>query len=156
MRTLRLSHLGPGMSPSAKKPARKKKSVAKKSAAKRTKKQAAPKPSPSIGDYLRAQRNLADKSVRKVAEQAGIPTSVLSEIERGIRVPSQAILGSLAGALRLSADTLNLQAGVLDPQDADEASVVLEIQRDPHLTDRQADILIDIYRTFRALEDEEY
>ncbi len=146
------------MSPRAKSTA--KKTAKKAKAVRRPAAKAAPKAadqgSASIGDYLRRQRNLADKSLRKVAEQAGISSSVLRDIEKGIRKPSQAILGSLAGALRLSADTLNLQAGVLDPQDADESGVVLEIERDPLLTERQAEILIELYRTFRTVNDDEF
>lgn len=110
--------------------------------------------SPSLGEYLRRQRNLANKSLRKVADQTGIPSSLLGDIERGIRKPSRAILGSLAGALRLSAETLFLQAGVIDPQGADESDVVREIERDPRLSQRQAEILIDLYRTFRLVDEE--
>lgn len=111
--------------------------------------------SPSFGEYLRRQRNLANKSLRKVAEQTGIPSSLLGDIEAGIRKPSKAILGSLAGALRLSAETLYLQAGVIDPQDPAESDVVREIERDPRLTQRQAEILIDLYRTFCQLDEQE-
>ena len=111
--------------------------------------------SPSFGEYLRRQRNLANKSLRKVAQQTGIPSTLLSEIEAGIRKPSRTILGSLAGALRLSADTLYLQAGVIDPRDPGESDVVREIERDPLLTRRQAEILIELYRTFRQLDDQE-
>jgi transcriptional regulator with XRE-family HTH domain len=117
-------------------------------------KRAAQQSSPSFGEYLRRQRNLANKSLRKVATQTGIPSSLLSDIESGIRKPSRAILGSLAGALRLSAETLFLQAGVIDPQGADESDVVREIERDPRLSQRQAEILIDLYRTFRQLDEE--
>lgn len=130
------------------------------SAGKRPARKTTPAPSrqgytPSLGEYLRRQRNLANKSLRKVAAQTGIPTSLLGEIEAGIRKPSRAILGSLAGALRLSADTLYLQAGVIDPQDPSESDVVREIERDPRLTQRQAEILIDLYRTFRQLDEQD-
>jgi transcriptional regulator with XRE-family HTH domain len=130
-----------------------------KAAPKRTARKTAPARSrqnysPSLGEYLRRQRNLANKSLRKVAQQTGIPTSLLSDIEAGIRKPSRTILGSLAGALRLSADTLYLQAGVIDPQDPGESDVVREIERDPRLTQRQAEILIDLYRTFRQLDEQ--
>ncbi len=132
----------------------KKKSTAR--TKKRPAKRAAKAPDESsFGEYLRRQRNLANKSLRKVAEQAGISSSMLSDIESGIRQPSRAILGSLAGALRLSAETLHLQAGVLDPRDADESSVVREIERDPHITSRQAEILIEVYRTFRLVGEDE-
>lgn len=103
-----------------------------------------------FGDYIRAQRELANISLRKMAEQSGISATVLSEIEDGLRNPSATIVGSIAKALRLSAETLQLQAGVLDPRDADSADAVREIRRDPHLTDRQREILVEIYEAFCA------
>ncbi len=140
------------MSATGKSTKRKRKSAAKRPARGTAAREAS---SPSFGEYLRRQRNLANKSLRKVAQQTGIPSTLLSEIEAGIRKPSRTILGSLAGALRLSADTLYLQAGVIDPRDPGESDVVREIDRDPLLTRRQADILIELYRTFRQLDDQE-
>jgi len=102
----------------------------------------------SIGDYIRRQRELANISLRKMAEQSGISAAVLQEIENGLRNPSQTILQSIAGALRLSAETLLLQAGVLDPQETDEINAVREIRRDPNLTERQRVILVEIYQAF--------
>jgi transcriptional regulator with XRE-family HTH domain len=107
------------------------------------------KPAPSIGDYIRRQRELANISLRKMAEQSGVSAALLSEIEGGLHNPSRTILQSIARGLRLSAETLYLQAGVLDPQDIEEAATVREILRDPHLTERQRDILVDIYAAFR-------
>src|SRR5215471_8294726 len=89
---------------------------------------------PSLANYLRRQRSLADISLRKIIERSGIPGVVLKEIEGGLQHPSQTILQSLAGALRLSAETLYLQAGVLDPRDVEESDAVRELRRDPHLT----------------------
>lgn len=143
------------MNPPAKSAAKRRARATGKRSAKRPVAKRAEEPSsPSLGEYLRRQRNLANKSLRKVAEQTGIPTSLLGDIERGIRKPSRALLGSLAGALRLSAETLYLQAGVIDPQGADESDVVREIERDPRLSQRQAEILIDLYRTFREIGEE--
>lgn len=104
-----------------------------------------------LGDYIRRQRQLANISLRKVAAQSGISAAVLKEIEAGLRNPSRTIIQSIAGALRLSAETLYLQAGVLDPQDADELGTVHEIRRDPALTQRQRDVLIEVYEAFCAL-----
>jgi transcriptional regulator with XRE-family HTH domain len=104
-----------------------------------------------VGDYIRRQRQLANISLRKVAAQSGISAAVLKEIESGLRNPSRTIVQSIAGALRLSAETLYLQAGVLDPQDADELGTVHEIRRDPALTQRQRDVLIEVYEAFCAL-----
>lgn len=108
-------------------------------------------PSSSLGDYIRRQRQLANVSLRKVAEQSGISAAVLKEIEQGLRNPSRTIIQSIAGALRLSAETLYLQAGVLDPQDEEEFGTVREIRRDPGLTQRQREILIETYDAFCAL-----
>jgi transcriptional regulator with XRE-family HTH domain len=106
--------------------------------------------SSSIGDYIRRQRELANVSLRKMAEMSGVSAGVLREIEEGLRNPSKTLVQSIATALRLSAETLQLQAGVIDPPAIDEAHAVREIRRDPHLTDRQREILIDIYDAFRA------
>jgi transcriptional regulator with XRE-family HTH domain len=103
-----------------------------------------------IGDYIRRQRELANLSLRKLAEQSGISAAVLREIEAGLRNPSRAILQSIAGVLRLSAETLQLQAGIIDPRDPEESDVAREIRRDPYLTERQRDILIEVYKAFRA------
>jgi len=105
-------------------------------------------PSSSIGDYIRRQRESANVSLRKMAEQSGVSAGVLSEIEQGLRNPSSTIVHSIARALRLSAETLYLQAGVLDPQDTDDADAVREIRRDPALTERQRDVLVEIYEAF--------
>jgi transcriptional regulator with XRE-family HTH domain len=107
--------------------------------------------SSSVGDYIRRQRQLANISLRKVAQQSGISAAVLKEIEAGLRNPSRTIVQSIAGALRLSAETLYLQAGVLDPQDTEEMGTVHEIRRDPSLTQRQRDVLIEIYEAFCAV-----
>jgi transcriptional regulator with XRE-family HTH domain len=105
-------------------------------------------PSASIGDYIRRQRQLANISLHKMAEQSGISAAVLKEVENGIRNPSGTIIQSIANVLRLSAETLFLQAGVLDPQDTEEADAVREIRRDPSLTAHQRDILVEIYEAF--------
>jgi len=103
----------------------------------------------SLADYLRRQRSLADISLRKIIERSGIPGVVLKELEGGLQHPSQTLLQSLAGALRLSAETLYLQAGVLDPREVEESDAVREIRRDPHLTEHQRDTVVEVYKAFR-------
>jgi transcriptional regulator with XRE-family HTH domain len=103
----------------------------------------------SLADYLRRQRSLADISLRKIIERSGIPGVVLKELEGGLQHPSQTLLSSLAGALRLSAETLYLQAGVLDPRDVEESDAVRELRRDPNLTERQRETLVEVYKAFR-------
>ena len=107
-------------------------------------------PAASIGDYIRRQRQLARISLRKMAAQSGISAAVLKEIENGLRNPSGTIMQSIAHALRLSAETLQLQAGVLDPKEVDEIDAIREIRRDPNLTERQRDTLVEIYQAFCA------
>ena len=103
-----------------------------------------------IGEYIRRQRELANISLRTLAEQSGISAAVLREIEAGLRNPSRTILQSIAGVLRLSAETLQLQAGLIDPRDPEDSDVAREIRRDPYLTERQRDILIEVYKAFRS------
>ena len=103
----------------------------------------------SLADYLRRQRSLADISLRKIIERSGIPGVVLKELEGGLQHPSQTLLQSLAGALRLSAETLYLQAGVFDPRDVEESDAVRELRRDPHLTEQQRDTVVEVYKAFR-------
>jgi transcriptional regulator with XRE-family HTH domain len=107
--------------------------------------------SSSVGSFIRRQREMANLSLRKVAERSGVSAAVIREIEGGLRHPSRTLLQSLAAALRLSAETLYLQAGVLDPKDVGQADAVREILRDPNLTERQRDILVEIYAAFRVL-----
>ena len=102
----------------------------------------------SLGDYIRRQRQLANISLRKMAEQSGISAAVLKEIENGLRNPSGTIVQSVARVLRLSAETLYLQAGVLDQQDSEDVDAVREIRRDPNLTPRQRETLVEIYEAF--------
>jgi transcriptional regulator with XRE-family HTH domain len=104
----------------------------------------------SIGDYIRRQRQLANISLRKMAEQSGISAAVLTEVENGLRHPSATLVQSIAKALRLSAETLQLQAGVLDPQEIDDIDAIREIRRDPNLTERQRETLVEVYEAFCA------
>ena len=103
----------------------------------------------SLADYLRRQRSLADISLRKIIERSGIPGVVLKELEGGLQHPSQTLLQSLAGALRLSAETLYLQAGVFDPREVEESDAVRELRRDPNLTERQRETVVEVYKAFR-------
>ena len=102
-----------------------------------------------VGRYIREQRRQAELSLRKLASQAGVSNPYLSQIERGLRQPSAKILKDIAKALRISAETLYVQAGILD-EEAEATDLEVGILRDPHLTERQKQVLIDIYRSFRA------
>jgi transcriptional regulator with XRE-family HTH domain len=102
-----------------------------------------------VGRYIREQRRQAELSVRKLASQAGVSNPYLSQIERGLRQPSARILKDIAKALRISAETLYVRAGILDGA-AERTDLEVGILQDPHLTERQKQVLIDVYRSFRA------
>jgi transcriptional regulator with XRE-family HTH domain len=102
-----------------------------------------------VGRYIREQRRQAELSLRKLASQAGVSNPYLSQIERGLRQPSARILKDIAKALRISAETLYVRAGILD-EDGQPNDLEVAIVRDPHLTERQRQVLIDVYRSFRA------
>jgi len=104
----------------------------------------------SLGDYLREQRVAAELSLRQLAEQTGVSNPYLSQIERGLRRPSAEVLQQLAKALRVSAETLYVRAGILNAEDAEVRSVELAILADTGLTERQKQSLIDVYTSFRA------
>ena len=68
----------------------------------------------SIGEYIREQREQARNSMRQLAAAAGVSNPYLSQIERGLRKPSAEILQQIAKGLRISAEALYVQAGILD------------------------------------------
>ena len=84
-------------------------------------------------------------SLRRLSQLAGVSNPYLSQIERGLRKPSAEILQQIAKALRISAETLYVRAGILDESAMDLAP---SIRRDPHLTDEQKDELERIYNGF--------
>ena len=102
----------------------------------------------SIGDYIRQQREQAGKSVRQLAEAAGVSNPYLSQIERGLRKPSADILQQIAKGLRISAEALYVQAGILEDRPGD-SGVRAALLTDPHLTERQKQVLVEIYESFR-------
>ena len=100
-----------------------------------------------IGAYIRKQREGAQVSLRQLAKVAGISNPYLSQIERGLRKPSAEIQGQIATGLRISAEALYVRAGILEPR---VASPVLDaLAGDPELSERQKQVLADIYASFR-------
>ena len=100
-----------------------------------------------IGAYIRAQREHAKVSLRQLARTAGVSNPYLSQIERGLRTPSAEILQQIARALRISAEALYVRAGILDQRPA--GAVTDAVLADPHLTERQKQVLLDVYQSFR-------
>ena len=99
-----------------------------------------------LGEFIREQRRSSRLSLRKLSDLAGISNPYLSQIERGLRKPSAEILQSIAKALRISAETLYVRAGILDEDR--EHDLVAEILKDGSISERQKQVLIDIYRSF--------
>jgi transcriptional regulator with XRE-family HTH domain len=108
-------------------------------------------PDMGVGEFIRRQRELGQMSVRQLADLCGVSNAYLSQIERGLRTPSSMILQSLAKGLKLSAETLYAQAGILDPKGDDDGGVVRAIMEDPKLSSRQREILIEMYQSFRKV-----
>jgi transcriptional regulator with XRE-family HTH domain len=107
----------------------------------------------ALGEIIRQQRELAEMSMRQFAQLAGISNPYLSQIERGLRAPSQQVLDGIASALKMSADALYEQAGMPVPGEEGDAPAngVLEaIDGDPLLTPRQRTALKEIYESFVA------
>lgn len=102
----------------------------------------------SLGQFIAAQRRSAELTLRQLAEQTGVSNPYLSQIERGLRKPSAEVLQQLAKALRVSAETLYVRAGILDPTDHPATTVEMALLADPGLTERQRSVLIDVYSSF--------
>ncbi len=102
-----------------------------------------------IGEYIREQRTVAELSLRQLAANAGMSNPYLSQVERGLRKPSAEILSQLAKALRISAESLYVKAGMLDEREG-ELPVTASLMSDQTLTDRQRRVLIEIYAAFQT------
>lgn len=107
----------------------------------------------SVGEYLAEQRRQAQLSLRQLSDLAGVSNPYLSQIERGLRKPSADVLQQLAKALRISAETLYIRAGILDPDEGTDGAgratgVVDAILLDPLLNERQKRVLLDVYGSF--------
>ncbi|MEU1329904.1 helix-turn-helix transcriptional regulator [Streptomyces sp. NPDC005865] len=103
----------------------------------------------NLGEYLREQRRNAQLSLRQLADAAGVSNPYLSQIERGLRKPSADVLQQVAKALRISAETLYVRAGILDEKERDELETRAVILADPSINERQKQVLLQIYESFR-------
>jgi len=102
----------------------------------------------SIGEYIRQQREQAKISLRQLSSAAGVSNPYLSQIERGLRRPSAEILQQIAKGLRISAEALYVQAGILEDRRPD-SGVGAAVLADPELAERQKQVLLEIYESFR-------
>ena len=100
---------------------------------------------PTLGDIIRQQRELAALPMRQLAEMVGISNPYLSQIERGLRAPSEQVLDAIAQSLRTSADALYAQAEAVRAGEPPKSKVVAAIEEDPDLTAKQRRALIEMY-----------
>src|SRR5579862_409687 len=101
-----------------------------------------------LGEFIREQRSVARLSVRRLSDMAGISNPYLSQIERGLRRPSAEILQQIARALRISAETLYVRAGILDAREV-HGDLTEAVLGEPTLSDEQKQTLLRIYLSFR-------
>lgn len=102
-----------------------------------------------LGHYIREQRATAELSLRNLATRAGVSNPYLSQIERGLRRPSPGILKDIAEALRISAESLYVKAGILDERPG-HVDLEVAIAQEPTLGERQRQVLVDVYRSLQA------
>jgi transcriptional regulator with XRE-family HTH domain len=110
-------------------------------------------PALSLGEIIRRQREISELSMRQFASIAGISNPYLSQIERGLREPSDKVMEAIAETLHTSADALYAQAG-LDRVDVADTTVVDAIQAEPRLTAAQRRALVTTYEGFVAANGE--
>ncbi len=100
-----------------------------------------------VGDFIRSQRSAAQVSLRELAGTAGVSNPYLSQVERGLRKPSAEILAAIARGLKISAETLYEQAGILDRRSG-TAGTVAAIRADDALSERHKAVLLELYETY--------
>jgi transcriptional regulator with XRE-family HTH domain len=110
----------------------------------------------ALGAFIRNQRKMANLSLRQLAELTSLSNPYLSQVERGLHQPSVRVLKAISGALNLSAETLLVQAGLIDAvtgqgPDADAAGQPAQtedaIRADQRLSDDQKAALIAVYHS---------
>ena len=108
----------------------------------------------ALGAFLRAQRKMANLSLRQLAELTSLSNPYLSQLERGLHQPSVRVLKLLSDALNVSAETLLAEAGLItpaspDPGETGPASPLTEdaIRADERLSEDQKSALIAVYRS---------
>lgn len=101
-----------------------------------------------IGEFIRLQREIADLSLRQLADLADVSNAYLSQVERGLYHPSGQVLKGIADALHISAEELYTRAGLLDDAARRAADVEEAIRLDERLTPEQKDALLRVYQSF--------
>ncbi len=103
--------------------------------------------SSQVGEFIREQRSAARVSLRELARTAGVSNPYLSQVERGLRKPSAEILASIARGLKISAESLYEQAGILDRRSGNPDTVAA-IRSDEALSERHKAVLLELYETY--------
>jgi transcriptional regulator with XRE-family HTH domain len=110
----------------------------------------------ALGAFIRTQRQMANLSLRQLAELTHLSNPYLSQVERGLHQPSVRVLKAISDALNVSAETLMAQAGLIEAAadgtepaaaDAGEPKTEDAISADPRLSDEQKAALIAVYRS---------
>jgi transcriptional regulator with XRE-family HTH domain len=102
-----------------------------------------------LGAFIRAQRQMANLSLRQLSAMTDVSNPYLSQLERGLHQPSMRVLKSIAEALNISAETLFQQAGLAkDPNVPDDHATEAAVQADPRLTESQKRALLTVYRSY--------
>jgi len=109
-----------------------------------------------LGDFIRAQRQMANLSLRQLSVLAKVSNPYLSQVERGLHDPSVRVLRSIGEALNVSAETLFEQAGLIDAtENLDDEATEHAIRTDRRLTEAQRHALLGVYRSYVAYTDTE-
>jgi transcriptional regulator with XRE-family HTH domain len=103
---------------------------------------------PTLGDLIRSQRKMQELSVRQFAAMVGISNPYLSQIERNLRAPSDAVVEAIASQFETSADDLYRQVRSSQPEDEEPSEVQRAIEADARLSARQRRALLEVYDAF--------
>lgn len=105
---------------------------------------------PSLGSFIRAQRQLSEMSLRQLAALSNVSNAYLSQIERGLHQPSLKVVRSIAEALNISTEYLLSQSGVLEmPDPSEQTNAETAILADPVLTAEEKEVVLGVYRSLR-------
>lgn len=102
-----------------------------------------------LGGFIRAQRQMANLSLRQLSVLTKVSNPYLSQVERGLHEPSVRVLKSIGEALNVSAETLFEQAGLISHgENADDEATESAIRADRRLTEAQRHALLGVYRSY--------
>src|SRR6059058_5432116 len=106
---------------------------------------------PTLGEFIRRQREINELSMRQLARMVGISNPYLSQIERGLREPSDRVLEAIADNLELSAEALKqFRPRPAAGASTEESAVVAAIRADPDLGAKERAALIEVYELLVA------